>query len=92
MRWPTWLLGAACSNTQLATSWYIEHATQGVSSPASIGCTVIGRHSYVRNGSRQCIQCTTIISRRQEDNALADMVAGRSMLQYSISYIIVHRT
>jgi len=35
---------------------------------------------------------TTIISRRQEDNALANMVAGRSVLQYSISYIIVHQT
>eukprot|EP01043_Picozoa_sp_COSAG02_P059656 COSAG02_NODE_7642_length_2919_cov_14.814184_4_plen_56_part_00 len=35
---------------------------------------------------------TTIISRRQEDIALANMVAGRSVLQYSISYIIVHQT
>ena len=35
---------------------------------------------------------TTIISRRQEDNALANMVAGRSVLQYSIGYIIVHQT
>ena len=35
---------------------------------------------------------TTIISRRQEDNALANMVAGCSVLQYSMSYIIVHQT
>ena len=42
--------------------------------------------------TRQCIQCTTIISRHHEDNALADMVAGRSMLQYSIGYIMVHQT
>jgi hypothetical protein len=35
---------------------------------------------------------TTIISRHQEDNALANMVAGRSVLQYSISDIIVHQT
>ena len=33
---------------------------------------------------------TTIISRHQEDIALADMVDGRSVLQDSISYIIVH--
>ena len=48
MRWPTWLLGAACSNTQSATSWYIEHVTQGVSSPASIDYIIFGHQSYVR--------------------------------------------
>jgi len=32
-----------------------------------------------------------MISRRQEDNALANMVAGHSVLQYSISYIMVHQ-
>ena len=70
----------------------IELDTQVVSSPASIGCTIINGHSYVRNRSRQSIMSTTIISRRQEDNALANMVAGRSVLQYSISYIMVHQT
>ena len=64
---------------------------QVVSSRVSSSFAVISGHSYVRNRSRQCIQCTTIISRRQEDNALADMVAGRSMLQYSIGYLMVHR-
>ena len=60
MRWPTWLLGAACSNTQLATSWYIEHVTQGVSSPASIDYIIIGHQSYVR---LQCepTGCDTVI-------------------------------
>ena len=92
LHWWIELLSTACSNTRSATSWYIKLDTQVVSSPASIGCTIIGGHSYVRNRSRQCIISTTIISRRQEDNALAGMVAGRSVLQDSISYIIVHRT
>ena len=34
----------------------------------------------------------SIVFRRQEDIALVDMVAGRSVLQYSISYIMVHQT
>ena len=34
----------------------------------------------------------SIVSRRQEDIALVDMVAEHSVLQYSISYIIVHQT
>ena len=92
MRWWTWLLSTARSNTRSATLHYLDLDTQGVSRPASIGCTVISGHSYVRNRSRQSIMSTTIISRRQEDNALANMVAGRSVLQYSISFIIVHQT
>ena len=34
----------------------------------------------------------SIVLHRQEDNALVDMVAGRSVLQYSISYVLVHQT
>ena len=70
----------------------MELNTQSVSSPASIGCTVIGSHSYVRNRSRQSIMSASIVLHRQEDIALVDMVAGHSTLQYSISYIIVHQT
>ena len=91
MRWWTWLLSTVRSNTRSATLYYLELDTPGVSRPASIGCTVISGHSFVRNRSRQSIMSTTI-SRHQEDNALANMVAGRSVLQYSISYILVHQT
>ena len=92
MRWWTWLLSTARSNTRSATLHYLEPDTQGVSRPASIGCTVISGHSYVRNRSRQSIMSESIVLHRQEDNALANMVAGRSVLQYSISYILVHQT
>ena len=92
MRWWTWLLDAACSNTRSATLPYFELDTQAVSSSASIGYTVIGRHSYVRNRSRQSIMSASIVFRHQEDIALANTVAEHSVLQYSISYIIVHQT
>ena len=59
---------------------YLELDTQVVSSPASIGCTVISGHSYVRNRSRQSIMSTSIVFRRQEDIALVDIVAEHSVL------------
>ena len=92
MRWWTWLLDAACSNTRSATLPYFELDTQAVSSTASIGCTVISGHSYVRNRSRQSIMSASIVFRRQEDIALVDMVAEHSVLQYSISYLALLRT
>ena len=80
MRWWTWLLSTARSNTRSATLHYLELDTQGVSRPASIGCTVISGHSYVRNRSRQSIMSTSIVFRRQEDIALVDIVAEHSVL------------
>ena len=92
MRWWTWLLSTVRSNTRSATLYYLELDTPGVSRPASIGCTVISGHSFVRNRSRQSIMSESIVLHRQEDNALVDMVAGRSVLQYSISYLVLPRT
>ena len=92
MRWWTWLLSTARSNTRSATLHYLELDTQGVSSPANTGCTVISGHSCVRNRSRQSIMSASIVFRRQEDIALVDMVAEHSVLQYSISYLALLRT
>ena len=92
MHWWTWLLDTARSNTRSATLHYLELDTQGVSSPASIGCTVISGHSCVRNRSRQSIMSASIVLHRQEDIALVDMVAEHSALQYSISYLALPRT
>jgi hydrogenase maturation factor len=71
---------------------YIELDTQVVSSAASVGCTIISGHTYVRNRSRQYIMSASIVFRNQEDIALVDMLAEHSVLQYSISYIAVHQT
>ena len=92
MHWWTWLLSTVRSNTQSATLYYLELDTPGVSRPANIGCTVISGHSFVRNRSRQSIMSESIVLHRQEDIALVDMVAGRSVLQYSISYLVLPRT
>ena len=61
------------SNTQSATLHYLELDTQGVSSPANIGCTVISGHSYVVTA--HAIMSASIVLHRQEDIALVDMVA-----------------
>ena len=66
-------------NTRSATLPYFELDTQAVSSTASIegapSSAVIRMFMY----SRHSVMSTTIISRRREDNALANMVAGRGV-------------
>ena len=49
LRLQTCLLSTACSNIRSATLQYLKLDTQGVSSAASIGCTIISGHTYVRN-------------------------------------------
>jgi hypothetical protein len=47
--WWTCLLSTACSNIRSATLQYLKLDTQVVSSAASIGCTIISGHTYVRD-------------------------------------------
>jgi hypothetical protein len=72
--WWTCLLSTACSNIRSATLQYIELDTQVVSSAASVGCTIISGHTYVRDIQSEPTGWDTVMVKIDTSNVQLFMV------------------